>query len=213
MKENFYIKQINKKSKGGFTLVESLVSLFIFAVSITALIVITGKGVNDTTIAKNRITGVALAQEGIEIVRSVRDSYSLSEATPGAGWDLFKTEVKDVCQNGCIFDILDDLPTATACFGVPTGSFPSTCPFLKREIISSDTNQILGTPGFYGYDSPSASTQDSPFQRTIYVDCVDAGCFEVKVESVVAWKQGSGINSVNSVEYLFNWFKITPITP
>lgn len=210
-------KDYRLKTKRGFTLVETLVSLFIFSLSITAIIVITGQGVSDTTIAKNKITAVALAQEGIEVIRNIRDTYSLSESSPGAGWINFINNVQNSCTkpDGCfIEDIISytDSPIVNSCNTVGGGSdFPSGCPFIEREKLSSDlSNTIVGTFGFYQYNSTVAT--ESPFQRSIFIECVNADCTEVRVESLVAWRQGTGVAEINAVENLFNWFKTAPPT-
>jgi prepilin-type N-terminal cleavage/methylation domain-containing protein len=206
-------------TKRGFTLVETLVSLFIFSLSITAIIVVTGQGVSDTTIAKNKITAVALAQEGIEVIRNIRDTYSLSEASPGSGWINFINDVQNNCAkpDGCfIEDIISytDSPIVNPCNTVGGGSdFPSGCPVIERERLPSvTTSTIFGTLGFYQYNSSVAT--ESPFQRSIFIECVNADCTEVRVESLVAWRQGTGVAEINAVENLFNWFKTAPaVTP
>lgn len=227
MKKNLPTKNYNLQTKKGFTLVETLVSLFIFSLSITAIIVVSGKGVSDTTIAKNKITAVALAQEGIEMVRNIRDTYALSEATPGAGWTEFVSLVtpggptgQNCKAKGCeVGDVQDffwsgfgDLTFEDCDVGAGMSGFPSDCPFLNRERLSSDTTSTaVGTVGFYGNGT---SSDDTPFQRTIFIECVNqARCVELRVESVVAWKQGTEVTQVNAVEYLFNWFKTVPVTP
>lgn len=207
----------NTLNKRGFTLVETLVALFIFAISITAIMVVSGQGIYDTNIAKNKITANALAQEGIEIIRAVRDTSVLSELNPGEGWEDFKNKTLLNCAypNGCFVFDLDSFfynPTILEC-NTGITDFPSSCPFLKREKLQMDANSGAGlnSIGFYSYDSVF---QNSPFQRTIFINCVSiSNCFEVKVESIVAWRQGSKIMTINSTEYLFNWFKTNPNTP
>lgn len=218
LKSKFY----NINSKRGFTLVETLVSLFIFSLSITAIIVVTGKGVADTTIAKNKITAVALAQEGIEIVRNIRDTYSLSEANPGEGWADFVDDFAkpNACgPNGCFVNDVQnyEIPSNSSnpfafldkC-GPGSGLFQSGCDFLTREVlVGNNINTGVSTLGFYDY----SNIHETPFKRTLYIECVDSSnCVEVRVESLVEWRQGTVVTSVNSVEYLFNWFKTVPAT-
>lgn len=217
MKKSPTTKDYRLKTRQGFTLVETLVSLFIFSLSITAIIVVTGQGVSDTTIAKNKITAVALAQEGIEVIRNIRDTYSLSEASPGSGWVNFINDIQSNCTkpDGCIVeDIVSytSSPIINPCNTVGGGSdFPSGCDFIEREKLPSEvSNTIVGTLGFYQYNSTVAT--ESPFQRTIYIECVNSDCTEVRVESLVAWRQGTSVAEINAVEHLFNWFKTAPPT-
>ena len=69
-------KAIQKKhTSGGFTLVETLVALSIFVTAVVALISLTGTGVANTNFAQNRMQAMYYAQEGVELVRMMRDSY------------------------------------------------------------------------------------------------------------------------------------------
>jgi len=93
-----FFKQKNKKENwacpakpwrsGGFTLVETLVAISIFSVSIIALMAVLASGVSDINYAKRKITATYLAQEGIEYVRNMRDNAFLS-ADPNTGWINF----------------------------------------------------------------------------------------------------------------------------
>lgn len=79
------LKQKNKG--GGFTLVETLVGLLIFSMSVVAMMSVLGSGLQDTTYAKQKIVAGYLAQEGIEYARNVRDTYALN----GDGWEEFRS--------------------------------------------------------------------------------------------------------------------------
>ncbi|MFA5840701.1 MAG: prepilin-type N-terminal cleavage/methylation domain-containing protein [Candidatus Paceibacterota bacterium] len=86
-----FLKKHNKKNKG-FTLVETLVSISIFTMSILGLLFVLSNGISDTGYAKKKLAASYLAQEGIEYVRNQRDNAVLYNATsPQAGWDSFKT--------------------------------------------------------------------------------------------------------------------------
>ncbi len=80
---------INKKS--GFTLVETLVSISIFTMSILGLMSILASSISNTSYVKQKITAEYLAQEGIEYVRNLRDNAVLYDVGGAqAGWDVFK---------------------------------------------------------------------------------------------------------------------------
>src|SRR4051812_38691805 len=97
-------KNKNKNKNKGFTLVETLVAIFIFVLSTTALVAVTGNSVSDVSIAKNKLVARALSEEGIEMVRNIRDSSALS-GTGSSGWSDFAT-LMDSCflGPGCKID-------------------------------------------------------------------------------------------------------------
>ncbi|MEK7106542.1 MAG: type II secretion system protein, partial [Patescibacteria group bacterium] len=73
--KNILLK-LNKKNTG-FTLVETLVSLSIFSVSVILFMSVLGSGITDTNYAKQKIVAGYLAQEGIEYMRNMRDNNVL----------------------------------------------------------------------------------------------------------------------------------------
>lgn len=76
---------------GGFTLVETLVAISIFTMSILGLMSILASNISNTTYVKQKIAAEYLAQEGIEYVRNLRDTAVLYDSTSGQnGWDAFK---------------------------------------------------------------------------------------------------------------------------
>lgn len=74
----------------GFTLVETLVAISIFTVSILGMMSVLASGISNTNYAKQKITAEYLAQEGIEYVRNTRDTNMLYNAGGSqAGWIAF----------------------------------------------------------------------------------------------------------------------------
>jgi len=74
----------------GFTLVETLVSISIFTMSILGLMSILASGISNTNYAKQKIVAEYLAQEGVEHARNIRDTHSLYDLN--SGWDNFKND-------------------------------------------------------------------------------------------------------------------------
>ncbi len=81
-------KQINKFSSG-FTLVETLVAISIFVMSILALMSVLSSGIADTGYAKKKMVATYLAQEGIEYVRNQRDTAVLYSGDAQSSWNSF----------------------------------------------------------------------------------------------------------------------------
>jgi len=76
------------KKQSGFSFMEALVSIFIFAVGITAVFSLLQNTLSYNSQNAYRLTGAYLAQEGIEIVRGIRDNNWLAaRSDPLIKWD------------------------------------------------------------------------------------------------------------------------------
>ena len=85
----------NQNKKNGFTLVETLVAISIFSMTIVTMMSVLASGIADTTYAKQKTIAEYLAQEGIEYVRNMRDTSVLYNVSGSqAGWDAFKAATK-----------------------------------------------------------------------------------------------------------------------
>lgn len=185
------------KTSRGYTLVETLIAVSIFSISILGLLVTLSKGISDTGYAKKKIVAAYLAQEGVEYFRNMRDTYVLyTNQGPDRGWGDFKSYL-DPCKgpHGCSFDPLD-----AAAYGdknMPMSGLPiSSCPEGGCATLRYDPNT-----GAYG----SFGTEDSGFTRTMNVEEITAD--EVKVTATVSWQQGSGNYSISLSDNLFNWIE------
>jgi prepilin-type N-terminal cleavage/methylation domain-containing protein len=193
------MKKFFQQRNRGFTLVEVLVAISIFTVSILALMAVLTQGIAQTNYAKTKIIATYLAQEGIEYMRNMRDTFVLYNPTSGqVGWDLFNTKITGAPASctlpaGCFFNA-DNLftirpqtitqMTLTAC--------GASCPTLLYDSAT----------GSYGY-TPTGSTITSSYTRKIKFDIINAN--ETKVFSTVSWIQSSGNFRVTFSENLFNW--------
>ncbi len=86
------LKQKNNNRKllsllNGFTLVETLVAISIFTVSILGLMSVLSSGISSTIYAKQKMAASYLAQEGIEYIRNIRDTDVLYMG--GGDWFSF----------------------------------------------------------------------------------------------------------------------------
>mgnify|MGYP001157460790 CR=1 FL=1 len=176
----------------GFTLVETLVAIAIFATSVTGLISITARGINDNVYVKNKLLASYLSQEGVELVRNMRDNSILSQvswaqflASPdwvGNCYDTFNNDV-----NACYIDGSVSQVTAESCVNGVCATPLSLDPVSSR----------------YTY----YSIYPSPFTRTITIRPISSGNNEeVLVNSIVEWKQGTRTHQVSYQYNLLNWF-------
>src|ERR1035437_5973697 len=102
----FFLRQNNKWNKA-FTLVEMMVSIAIFTLAVLTSIIAMSKGLSDTQYVKKKVIATYLAQEGVEYMRNMRDTYMLYSGTAQAGWDAFNAKLSAAsCDTatGCYFD-------------------------------------------------------------------------------------------------------------
>jgi prepilin-type N-terminal cleavage/methylation domain-containing protein len=188
------IFNIKNNKESGFTLVETLVAVAIFATSIAGLISITARGINDNVFVKNKLIAGYLAQEGVELVRNMRDTAVLPENN--IPWQIFLQD-----ENNWVGNCYDDLPGINACYidgsiselsALPCDE-NGTCPKLRFDSQTSRYTYSVIT--------------DSNFTRTITIRPIENGNNEeVIVNSIVEWTQGSNTHQVSYQYNLFNWF-------
>ena len=189
MKKN---NKLNKSfTRTGFTLVETLVAISIFTTSILGLMSVLAYSISNTNYVKQKIIASYLAQEGIEYVRSMRDTYVLYSAANGEDWSSFKGELNScrLTNNGCGIDNSVSMIDSDFIF--------QCAPTSKCALFLNNGN----------YAANSTIGADSGFIRRIRMDRMglplDAD--ETKILSTVSWTQGSGSYSVTFSENLFNW--------
>jgi prepilin-type N-terminal cleavage/methylation domain-containing protein len=193
------IENASSKFTTGFTLVEVLVSIAIFSMSILGLLSVMASGIINTTYAKNKIIAGYLAQEGIEYMRNIRDNdvlypaYDVSNSLP-ANWSGFTgamTSCTDGTTNSCGFDG-STTPTNAITFKLCSNESTTHC-------------QLYLTSGSYN-DNSSTGTA-SGFTRRVWMTKPDSGNDnERTIFSEVDWKQGASSFKTVFSENLFNWY-------
>lgn len=130
-----------KMKKKGFTLLEVIIAIFIITVGVVGTISLIVQTLSGTAIASQRLIAAYLAQEGIEIIRNIRDTNWLE------GGDNPWNEGLTGCSNGCIAD-----------YKTPTQLDPPL-PAYNGQYLNIDTN------GFYSYFGGTPTK----FQRKITI--------------------------------------------
>jgi type II secretory pathway pseudopilin PulG len=182
-----------KKTNGGFTLIETLVAIFILVLTVGALITLTAGGFYSVRYSRNQIVGNALMQEGLEYIRNTRDNVSLQ----GVSWSDWRNEF---ASNGCFSS--DGCRVDPYALTTPLQACVGQCP-----IITYYQNQY-----FYGYQGvqyPMTLTEGYPtaFRRTVRMSDATAGAGQdhVLVEVTVEWLNGLNTKAVTQSMLLTNW--------
>ncbi len=125
----------------GFTLVETLVAVTVVLMAVMGPFQLVKDALTASYVARDQLIATALAEEGIEYVRSIRDgNYLYNINNPGSprNWlyGLNGTGGPDCsAANGCVVDPIQN--TVQAC--------GSVCPVVRMSSASLYTQQVSGT--------------------------------------------------------------------
>ena len=176
---------------------ETLVAISIFSVSIVAVMVVLGKSMADTNYAKQKIIAEYLAQEGVEYMRNLRDTYVLYGGRGNqSGWSTFNNRlISGGCSsaNGCYFDgeNINYSDSSQPMADLDIRNCASGCPALFYNTTS----------GQYAYSSGGGLVNSGFVRKVTAITNTD----ETKISSTVYWSQGSGTHSVTLSTILYNW--------
>lgn len=182
--------RIAQCSLNGFTLVETLAAVTILSIAIVGPIHLIGNSIHKIYYARDQVVAISLAQEGIEMVRQVRDSNMLS----GGPWDTGISNGTYTIDAGRFVSVA--LP-ATSNFIIPCVGCTTPQPvFIDMSAVGANS-----TNGLYR-QSVSGPTSLTQFSRIVTIEPVTSD--EIKVSSKVEWKTGGETGTINISEYLFN---------
>ena len=170
----------------GFTLIEVLAAIFLITVGVMAALIVINQTTVFTQVTSSRLVASYLAQEGIEIVKNIRDTNFLKihKGVGGVNWD-------------------DNI----LCCGTP----PCQCEadYDDSALVSADRYLKLDG-GFYNYDSVT----DTVFKRKIIIfdlidldDPPDGIPDQMKVQVLVSWQERGREHKVTAQENLYLWLQ------
>jgi len=168
-------------SQQAFTFLEVIIAIFIMIVGIGGTLVVLQRGISSITQARARLTAAYLAQEGIEIIRNIRDTnwveQRIASTTP---WDA---ELNEGEYEADYEDTKNETPSLTPC------DFP--CDYNRLRFLKKNEE------GFYSYNTGTLT----PFKRKISIEKPSTSTLKVTV--TVYW--GEGKHSLRTQEILYNW--------
>lgn len=124
-----------KKNGAGFTLLEAIVAISVITVGLVGVLSLVTQTISSATFSKDKLIAVYLAQEGIEIVRNIRDTNWLTNASWNNGlgigdWQVdYNDQVLFVYTGNPL-----NLETATGFYGYDPGNATK---FQRKITISA----------------------------------------------------------------------------
>ena len=177
----------------GFTLLEVIVAIFILTVGAGSSFILISKTLSAASLVKENLIASYLVQEGIEIVRNIRDTNWLQARNPSK-ISLFNDGL--ICPAPpCDFQA--DYTTLT---------FTETTDFEKCSDPGYNCHSYDGVPlkidgGFYNYTSGT----ETKFKRKITIEKKDSD--NIKVEVNVEWTEKGRTHNLKALEYLTGWYE------
>ncbi len=175
---------LNAKTKEGFTLIEALIAIFLVVVGVTGALFLVNRIVVFTDITASRLTALYLGQEGIEIVKNIRDTNFLRvhRGVAGAAWD-----------DGLLI------------CGVPTGC---EVDFDDPGLVVFRDWYLKINGEFFNYGAVGVAT---PFKRRIIITPIDtpgslAEIDKLEVSVKVFWTKRGIDHQVIVQENLYKWW-------
>ena len=170
----------------GFTLIESMIAIFVLTLSITAATSIVQQSLRNTTLLKARGQAVGLVIEGTEFVRNIYSESYLQDYIEGQSFYDFV----QVCENGCKIAVIDEPQVSQGM--VSSGYYTSCqdeCPLYLHNRVGYSIEDT-GNP--------------SVFSRKVTITPTSNGDrFQFKVNTKVDFSVRGKKDSLENTTYLY----------
>jgi prepilin-type N-terminal cleavage/methylation domain-containing protein len=212
MKSSITTKKYFKE--GGFTMIELIISIFVLSVAVVGIFSVFSIMSVLTSDSVNNLTGTYLAQEGMEIVRNIRDTnwLNMDAGVSGATWVDWLTS--DSVNHG----INCTITTGTGC----EADYTTGTNIIGAWVMSTWASRYLyiNPSGFYNYTSGA----QIKFKRKIIIapvtDVDGNSSHIIKVTVQVSWNKKAtilnsglsastcapGNNCIIVEETLYDWY-------
>jgi len=169
----------------GFTLLEVIAAIFLMTIGVIGILSLVNQTIISSQTTSSRLVASYLAQEGIEIVKNIRDTNFLQihREIEGVEWDTGLTN----CAGGCEADYNDLELTPTA-----------------NRYLNIDA-------GFYQYSGFGTQT---PFKRKITINIQDLSnppdgsmLDKMKVQVEISWTERLRTYQVTAQENIYKWMQ------
>jgi len=187
-----------QKKEYGFTLMEVIVAIFILTVGIGGSFMLIQQTLAGVSTVQSRLIATYLGQEGIEIIRNIRDNNWLEQRAsfqvpPQPLWNVGLTDLIN-CQSPascCEADYNTDTSPSDPLVAV------AGCDFSDLRYLNLDGS------GFYSY----LAGAQTKFKRKIFIDIEEIDENKMKVTVIVQWEEKNKFHEIKVIEHITNWYK------
>lgn len=180
---------VHGNSMKGFTIIETLIALTMLMLVTTGVIFALGNNIKSTAGSDVRIQAELLADEGLELVRAIKDTNLLTKKNMNT--DITSSATYGaMCMSPSTCYVTNDgvgVPVLIPCSG--------TCPYIRTSALG------------YGYQ---ASATDTVFRRSISVEVVRTNSVgqpvELRVTSTVTYPERGATVSAVAKTQLTEWY-------
>jgi type II secretory pathway pseudopilin PulG len=174
------------KQQQGQTLLEVIIAGGIVVVALISILSLTVSGMNTSRQSENNLIAMNLAREGIEVIRSLRDSNWLSN---------------DVWSLGLLGVTLDGE-------AIPVYSFSEnrwSLNFSPDSFADSATVLYINDNGMYAQEALiPGNAQKTIFSRLLFIEA-NSEQTSLRVTSTVRWQEKSRMKEIKLISELWNW--------
>ena len=170
------INKIQQASESGFSLIEVMMAIYIIITALTGIMTLVSSINASVSVSSSKLVAANLAQEGIEVVKSIRDlNFGVN------GWDDWYASISGA--NNYLVQYSDTALRAWQ--DTP----------LKYDLAT----------GLYGYDAGSATPFAYKRKIILTKNPSGADDNEIKVEAVVSWTEHNRSQTLTVEDRLWNW--------
>jgi len=188
------IKLMNKKNSKknqGFSIIEVMVCVTIILVTFTSIYTLINHSMVFHDLAYSKLTASYLAQEGIEIVRNIRDNNYIRNEN--------NNYIKNESNNYILNESNNYIQNESWNVGLNPGNYQVQYNSTRLDDYTGN-NLKIDSSGLYNY----SDGETTRYNRMISIDKISDK--EIRVTSIVKWSN-RGINFDIQVEdHLYNWF-------
>lgn len=174
----------------GFTLLETVVAIAVLMLGVLGPMYLAKQNIIAARDASDRLIASFLAQEGIEMVRSIVANNSADDVA--GGWLQNLASGGGPCQaQSCVVDVFAPLNTAFSFCN--SGGGPNGCD--TKGVLYQDATGVMRQP------NPGAGWTAMKFKRVMTISEPEVGK-RITASTTVSWPRGS----VTLQEDIYNWF-------